>query len=104
MRSISVTTTIELVADADHVLDRGRRGSRPARLMWTRPSLPGRISTKAPKFMMRVTLPRYSLPTSTSLVRPSIQAIAFWAASPLDGGDLDRAVVLDVDLRCRSRP
>ena len=51
--------------------------------MWTSPSLPGRISTKAPKFMIRVTLPMYSLPTSTSLVRPSIQAIAFWAASPL---------------------
>ena len=32
--------------------------------------------------MIRVTLPRYSLPTSTSLVRPSIQAIAFLAASP----------------------
>ena len=44
--------------------------------MCTRPSFPGRISTKAPKFMIRVTLPRYSLPTSTSLVRPSIHLIA----------------------------
>ena len=44
--------------------------------------MPGRISTKAPKVISRVTLPRYSAPTSTSRVRLSIQSIALRAFSP----------------------
>ena len=40
--------------------------------MCSRPSLPGRISTKAPKGMTRLTTPSYSLPTSASAVIPSI--------------------------------
>ena len=47
----------------------------------TSPSLPGSISTKAPKDVRRVTLPVYVSPSSTSLVRFSIMALAFWACS-----------------------
>ena len=50
--------------------------------MRTRPSLPGRISTNAPKPMIRVTLPRYSAPISTSRVRLSIHWIALREFSP----------------------
>ena len=29
----------------------------PSRLMWSRPSVPGKISTNAPKSVMRLTVP-----------------------------------------------
>ena len=45
------------------------------------PSLPGVSSMKAPKFMMRTTLPRYTSPTSTSLAMPSMILRALAAAA-----------------------
>src|SRR5450759_160226 len=50
--------------------------------MRMRPSLPGRISTKHPNVISRVTLPRYRAPTSTSRVRLSIQLTALREFSP----------------------
>src|SRR6266571_4071961 len=51
----------------------------------TSPSTPGSTSTKAPKSMIFLTLPMYSLPTSTSSVIWFTRVIAFWAdASSLE--------------------
>src|SRR3989442_1493607 len=53
--------------------------------MCTSPSTPGSTSTKAPKSMIFLTLPMYSLPTSTSSVIWFTRVIAFWAdASSLE--------------------
>ena len=46
--------------------------------MWIMPSLPGRISTKAPIGMIRVIEPENTSPSFTLRVRPSM---IFWASS-----------------------
>ena len=45
-------------------------------LMWHRPSRPGRISMNAPKSLIDVTLPSYTLPTRTSSVSASTLRLA----------------------------
>src|ERR1051326_740349 len=51
--------------------------------MCNKPSVPGKISTNAPKSTMRETVPRYVCPTSASAVKPRIRFTAASAASPL---------------------
>src|SRR5207253_8032257 len=50
--------------------------------MCTRPSVPGKISTKAPKSTILRTVPRYTLPTSASAVTPRILSMARCMDSP----------------------
>src|SRR5579883_2755432 len=50
--------------------------------MWSNPSVPGKISTKAPKSARRTTLPRYVLPTSATAQMSVTIWIARSAAPP----------------------
>ena len=68
-------------------------------LMCSRPSVPGKISTNAPKSTSRTTLPRYVLPISADGrdVGDDLDAPCCAEASSARS-HVHRAVVLDVDL------
>ena len=83
MRSISTTIT----SSSSPTLTAASTDSTrlvSSSLTCTMPSLPGRISTNAPKFISRVTWPVYRSPTSTSFVSPSIMRMACSAAAASD--------------------
>ena len=67
-------------------------------LMCSRPSVPGKISIKAPKAATLVTLPRYSLPTSGEAVKASMRLDRLLGLCPVSRSDADVAFVIHVDL------